>query len=173
MNAKNTIAYFDGSNFYATCKALNMKIDFKEMAEMLTGTFNCKRLNYYTALLNTDETQSIIPLIDWMDYNGYNIIRKEAKSYTNDGVTKIKGNVDVEIAVDMICHSKWAKIMVLFSGDADFRYLVNYLQNQGVYVYIVSSIKTNPPMCGDALRRQADCFIDLIDIADAITNSKE
>lgn len=164
------VAYFDGSNFYATCKALDLRIDFKRLSDWLHRDFDCGRLNYYTALLDSNETQPIIPLIDWLTYNGYNIISKEAKTYTNaDGVSKIKGNVDVEIAVDMMHHSIWAKNMVLFSGDADFRYLVEYLQNNGVFVTIISSVKTKPAMCGDSLRRQADLFIDLVDISNLIT----
>jgi hypothetical protein len=52
--------------------------------------------------------------------------------------------------------------MVLFSGDGDFRSLVEAVQRRGVRVIVVSTISTQPPMVADELRRQADEFIDIV-----------
>jgi uncharacterized LabA/DUF88 family protein len=53
---------------------------------------------------------------------------------------------------------------VLFSGDGDFRALVEALQRSGVRVTVISTIAVQPPMIADELRRQADVFTDLKDL---------
>ena len=53
---------------------------------------------------------------------------------------------------------------VLFSGDGDFRRLVEAVQRKGVRVTVVSTVKSQPPMAADELRRQADAFVDLADL---------
>ena len=54
--------------------------------------------------------------------------------------------------------------MVLFSGDGDFRSLVEAVQRRGVRVTVVSTVSTQPPMVADELRRQADVFLDIVDL---------
>jgi uncharacterized LabA/DUF88 family protein len=76
--------------------------------------------------------------------------------------------MDVEIAVDMMEMSAHADHMVLFSGDGDFRVLLEAVQRRGSRVTVVSTVKSQPPMASDDLRRQADSFIDLADLADLI-----
>jgi uncharacterized LabA/DUF88 family protein len=58
--------------------------------------------------------------------------------------------------------------VVLFSGDGDFRPLVESLQRQGVRVSVVSTIRSQPPMIADELRRQADNFIELDELREVI-----
>jgi uncharacterized LabA/DUF88 family protein len=58
--------------------------------------------------------------------------------------------------------------MVLFSGDGDFRSLVEAVQRRGVRVTVISTVSTQPPMVADELRRQADEFIDIIRMQDKI-----
>ena len=57
---------------------------------------------------------------------------------------------------------------VLFSGDSDFAYLLAAVQRRGVRVTVVSTLKSQPPMASDDLRRQADSFVDLADLSDII-----
>ena len=54
--------------------------------------------------------------------------------------------------------------MVLFSGDGDFRSLVEAVQRRGVRVTVVSTVSTQPPMVADELRRQADIFTDIVEL---------
>src|SRR3546814_14384514 len=61
--------------------------------------------------------------------------------------------------------------ILLFSGDGDFRRLVEALQRRGVRVTVISTIKAQPPMVADELRRQADNFIELYDLAPHIQRS--
>jgi uncharacterized LabA/DUF88 family protein len=120
------------------------------------------RALYYTALAEDQEYSSIRPLIDWLDYNGYTMVTKPTKEFTDaTGRRKIKGNMDIELAVDAMELSEHLDHIVLFSGDGDFRSLVDALQHKGKRVSVVSTLATNPPMVADELRRQADQFIDL------------
>ena len=106
-----------------------------------------------------EEYSSIRPLIDWLDYNGYTVVSKPAKELDDgEGRRKIKRSMSVEIAVDVLELSNHVDHIVLFSGDGDFRPLLEAVQRRGVHVTVVSPSLS---MISDELRRQADVFIDL------------
>ena len=114
----------------------------------------------------------IRPLVDWIDYNGFTMVTKPAKEFTDaTGRRRIKGNMDIELAVDMLEMAHHVQHVVLFSGDGDFRKLVEATQRKGVRVSVVSTIKTQPAMISDDLRRAADNFIDLADLQSAIART--
>ena len=123
------------------------------------------RAFYYTAVIEDQEYSSIRPLIDWLDYNGYTVVTKATKEFIDaSGRRKVKGNMDIELAVDAMELAEHVDQMVLFSGDGDFRSLVEAVQRRGVRVTVVSTISSQPPMIADELRRQADVFTDLIEL---------
>jgi uncharacterized LabA/DUF88 family protein len=120
------------------------------------------RAYYYTAIIEDQEFSSIRPLIDWLDYNGFTVVTKSTKEFVDaNGRRKVKGNMDIELAVHAMELARHIDQMVLFSGDGDFRSLVEAVQRHGVRVTIVSTISSQPPMVADQLRRQADAFVDL------------
>ena len=167
--AEKTALFIDGANLYATTKSLGFDIDYKRLLKEFQSRGNLLRAFYYTALIEDQEYSSIRPLIDWLDYNGYTVVTKPAKEFTDAmGRRKIKGNMDLELAVDVMELSDHLDHIVLFSGDGDFRPLVQSVQRKGVRVTVISTISTQPPMIADELRRQADVFIDLQDLSEKI-----
>lgn len=161
--------FIDGSNLYAAAKALGFDIDYKLLRQEFMRRGKMLRANYYTALLENDDYSPIRPLVDWLNYNGFTMITKPAKEFTDSmGRRKIKGNMDIELAVDAMELAPRIDHIVIFSGDGDFRPLVESLQRQGVRVSVVSTIRSQPPMIADELRRQADNFIELDDLRDVI-----
>ncbi len=111
------------------------------------------------------EHAPIWPLIDWLDYNGYTVVTKSVKETIDaHGRRKVRANMDIELAVDAMELARHVDEIVLFSGDGDFRSLVEAVQRRGVRVTVVSTISTHPPMVADELRRQADIFTDLADL---------
>jgi uncharacterized LabA/DUF88 family protein len=157
--------FIDGANLYATAKSLGFDIDYKRLLGLFRNQGNLVRALYYTALAEDQEYSSIRPLIDWLDYNGYTMVTKPTKEYTDaSGRRKVKGNMDIELAVDAMELAAHLDHVVLFSGDGDFRCLVAALQQKGVRVSVASTLQTQPPMIADELRRQADQFIDLADL---------
>ena len=166
MSALQRSALFiDGANLYATTKALGFDIDYKRLLKEFQNRDNLIRAFYYTAMIEDQEYSSIRPLIDWLDYNGYRVVTKPAKEFTDSlGRRKIKGNMDIELAIDALELSPHIDHMVLFSGDGDFRSLVEAMQRRGVKVTVVSTIQTQPAMVSDDLRRQADEFVDLVQL---------
>jgi uncharacterized LabA/DUF88 family protein len=163
MSSSNRIALFiDGANLYATAKALGFDIDYRRLLTDFQSRGTAVRAFYYTTIIEDQEYSSIRPLIDWLDYNGYAVVTKATKEFFDaSGRRKVKGNMDVELAVDAMELAENIDQMVLFSGDGDFRSLVAAMQRRGVHVTVVSTIATQPPMIADDLRRQADVFIDL------------
>ena len=154
--------FIDGSNLHAASRSLDFDIDYKKLLELFKSQGKLVRAFYYTALLKDYENSPIRPLIDWLDYNGYTMITKPAKEFTDpSGLGKIKGNMDIELCVDMIEMSERISHAILFSGDGDFRRVVEAVQRKGLKVTVVSTIHSTPPMIADELRRQADVFIDL------------
>ncbi|MEM9734888.1 MAG: NYN domain-containing protein [Pseudomonadota bacterium] len=156
------VLLIDGANLYATSKALGFDIDYKQLLKSFQKRGYLLRAYYYTALIEDQEYSSIRPLIDWLDYNGYTVVTKPAKEFTDaTGRRKVKGNMDIELAIDAMELSQTVDHFVLFSGDGDFRKLVEVLQRKGRKVSVVSTTASQPPMIADDLRRQADHFIDL------------
>src|SRR5918997_1772806 len=163
MSGQQRIALFiDGANLYATTKTLGFDIDYKRLLKEFQSRGTLVRAFYYTALVEDQEYSSIRPLIDWLDYNGYRVVTKPTKEFVDStGRRKVKGNMDIELAIDALELSPYIDHMVLFSGDGDFRSLVEAMQRRGVLVSVVSTVTTQPPMVADELRRQADEFLDL------------
>jgi uncharacterized LabA/DUF88 family protein len=127
------------------------------------------RAIYYTALMEDADYSPIRPLIDWLDYNGYRVVTKPAKEFTDSlGRRKVKGNMDIELAIDVMQLADSLDHVVLFSGDGDFRSLIQAVQAKGKRTSVVSTLTTRPPMVADELRRQTDQFIDLADLRDEI-----
>jgi|TARA_R110002051_G_scaffold38388_3_gene81689 uncharacterized LabA/DUF88 family protein len=166
FDPREKIALFiDGANLYAASKSLGFDIDYRKLLASFQKRGYLLRAYYYTALIEDQEYSSIRPLIDWLDYNGYKVVTKPAKEFTDSmGRRKIKGNMDIELAIDAMeqCHT--ADHLVIFSGDGDFTTLVEALQRRGRKVSVVSTMATQPPMIADDLRRQADHFIDLVSL---------
>ena len=161
--------FIDGANLYATAKSLGFDIDYKRLLDYFRAKGQLVRALYYTALAEDQEYSSIRPLIDWLDYNGYTMVTKPTKEFTDSsGRRKIKGNMDIELAVDAMELADHLDHIVLFSGDGDFRSLVEALQHKGKRVSVVSTLATQPPMVADELRRQADHFIDIADLQDEV-----
>lgn len=165
-NNERIALFVDGANLYATTKALGFDIDYKRLLHVFGSKGHLVRALYYTALAEDQEYSSIRPLIDWLDYNGYTIVTKPTKEYTDAfGRRKVKGNMDIELAVDAMQLAEHLDHVVLFSGDGDFRSLVEALQSRGKRVSVVSTLQSQPPMIADELRRQADQFIDISELA--------
>ena len=161
--------FIDGANLYATAKALGFDIDYKRLLALFREVGHLVRAQYYTALAEDQEYSSIRPLVDWLDYNGYTMVTKPTKEFTDSfGRRKIKGNMDIELAVDAMEIAGSIDHMVVFSGDGDFRSLVEAVQRRGVRVTVVSTISTQPPMVADELRRQADIFLDIAELQSKI-----
>jgi uncharacterized LabA/DUF88 family protein len=157
--------FIDGANLYATAKSLGFDVDYKRLLKEFQARGNLLRAFYYTAVIEDQEYSSIRPLIDWLDYNGYSVVTKATKEFVDQtGRRKVKGNMDIELAVDAMELAPHIDHMVLFSGDGDFRSLVEAVQRRGVRVTVVSTISTQPPMVADELRRQADIFTDIVEL---------
>ena len=129
--------FIDGANLYPTAKSLGFDIDYRRLLREFHSRGYLLRAFYYTDVIEDQEYSSIRPLIDWLDYNGYRVVTKATKEFDH---------------------------MVLFSGDGDFRSLVEAVQRRGVRVTVVSTISTQPPMVAAELRRQADIFLDIVEL---------
>ncbi len=161
--------FIDGSNLYAATKALGFDIDYKLLRSEFMRRGKMVRASYYMSILENEEYSPIRPLVDWLEYNGFTLVTKPAKEFIDSsGRRKIKGNMDIELAVDAMEMADHVDHILLFSGDGDFRPLVAALQRKGVRVSVVSTIRSRSPMIADALRRQADNFIELEELKDVI-----
>ena len=164
-NSNRIVLLIDGANLYLTAKTLGFDIDYKRLLKEFQSHGTLVRAFYYTAVIQDQEFTSIRPLIDWLDYNGFTVVTKATKEFVDaSGRRKLKGNMDIELAVDAMELAEHVDQIVLFSGDGDFRPLVEAVQRRGVRVTVVSTISSQPPMIADELRRQADVFTDLVEL---------
>ena len=157
--------FIDGANLYGAAKALNLDIDYRKLKQQFARYSRLVRVHYYTAIMDDAEYSPVRPLVDWLDYNGYNLVTKPIREYTDaTGRKKFKGSMDIDLAVDAMSAADHVDHIMIFSGDGDYRCLVEGLQRKGCRVSVVSTIATQPPMIADELRRQADTFIELNDL---------
>jgi uncharacterized LabA/DUF88 family protein len=172
--ATDRIALFiDGANLYSAAKGLNIDLDFKKLLEEFQKRGVLIRAYYYTAIVEDQDYSPIRPLVDWLDYNGFTVVTKAAKEYVDaSGRKRHRGDMDVDLAVDMMELVEHLDHVVLFSGDGDFRRLVEAVQRRGVRVTVVCTVKSQPPMASDELRRQADSFVDLADLASIVARPR-
>lgn len=166
--------FIDGANLYSAAKGLNFDIDYKKLLDEFRKRGVLIRAYYYTALVEDQDYSPIRPLVDWLDYNGFAVVTKVAREFTDaNGRKRYRGDMDIEIAVDMMEMAARADHLVLFSGDGDFRRLIESVQQKGVRVTVVSTVKSQPPMASDDLRRQADSFVDLADLSNIIGRPRQ
>jgi uncharacterized LabA/DUF88 family protein len=165
-----TLLIIDGSNLYSAAKSLGLELDFKRLLSAVKEEGRLVQAKYYTAIsADPEEFSPIRGLVDFLDYNGYSLVTKPMKRFTDSqGVLRTKGNMDIEMAVDMVRMADHVDHIILFSGDGDFRRVVEAVQEKGVRVTVVSTMKSQPPQIADELRRQADCFLDLTTLAAVI-----
>ena len=167
---KDRIAVFiDGANLYATAKALEFDIDYKKLLSLFKAKATLVRAYYYTVLIEDQEYSPIRPLVDWLDYNGYTLVTKPAKEYTDSsGRRRVRNSIDVELAVDVMEMASKVDHVVLLTGDGGYRRLIEAVQRQGTRVTVISTVSVSPPMAADEIRRQADNFVDLASLRDEI-----
>ena len=159
---EKTVVFIDGANLYATSRGLDFDIDYKKLLAMFRDRSDLIRAYYYTVLIEDQEYSPIRPLVDWLDYNGYTLITKPAKDFTNSsGRRRIRNSINVDLAVDMLEIAERVDHIVLFSGDGGYHRLIEAVQRRGTRVTVISTVATNAAAIADELRRQADSFVDL------------
>ncbi|NNU17330.1 NYN domain-containing protein [Parvularcula sp. ZS-1/3] len=166
-----TAVFIDGANLYKTAKTLGFDIDYRNLLARLKRETRLVRAHYYTAMQEDKDADysPLRPLVDWLDYNGFTMVTKPAREFVGqDGRKRYRGNTDIELAVDMVLMAPKLDCLVLFTGNGDFRHAVKRVQEQGCRVVCVSTVKSQPPMASDDIRRQADEFIDLTDLEGVI-----
>lgn len=176
FDMRERVAFFiDGANFYQTARSLNVDIDYRRVLSSFVGEAYLLRANYYTALAEDQEFSSLRPLMDWLDYNGFHVTTKPMREFTdsNGQRRRVRPSLEVDLTVDALTLCDEVNHVVLFTGDGAYRPLVEALQKRGRKVTVISSLKTNPSMISDDLRRQADHFLDLADLTDRIGRSSD
>lgn len=171
---EKTALFIDGANLYKAARNLGFDIDYKTLLEKAQNACQLVRAYYYTAIQeDRDQDYSPLrPLVDWLDYNGYTMVTKTSREFTDaQGRKRFKGSTDIELVVDMLTLAERLDHIVVFSGNGDFRRAIEAAQTAGVRVSVVSTVKSAPPMASDELRRQADSFIDLADLEASIGRS--
>jgi len=162
--------FIDGANLHPAAHALGFDIDYRRLLALFRESGQLLRALYYTTLIEQPEGSSLRPLLDWLEYNGFTVITKNVKAFADlSGRRKVNGNMHIELAIDALRLASTLDHIVLFSGDGDFRSLVESLQRMGKRVSVVSTL--DPPMIADELRRQADQFIDLSTLKPNISRS--
>lgn len=162
--------FIDGANLYSASRNLGFDVDYKSLLEFFQDRTNLLRAHYYSAIVDNEDYTPLKPLCDWLSYNGFCVVSKPAKDFVDaSGKRRVRGNMDIEIAVDMLELAPRMDHAILFSGDADFRRLIEAVQHKGVRTTVVSSLKSSPPTISDELRRQADQFVELAEIAPEFT----
>lgn len=155
MSAGKSALFIDGRSLHHDVRALNFEVDYHLLFEEFAKRASILRAYYYTTVSGHDsvETQH---LLDWLEYNGFTVRRQHAKEYDDGGGRRrTKRSIGIELAVDAMDIAKHIESIFLFSGDGSLRYLVEALQRRGVFMTVISTMRTRPgPIVADELRRR-------------------
>lgn len=146
-------AFIDGANLYHTMRDLGWSLDFIKLRKDLASRYDLLRSYYYTATTDPDPLRDFTQMLS---QNGYHIKSKPAKVFSNG----VKGNMDIELAIDMLEMARHLSEVILVSGDGDFTRLIDTVQSHGVRVTVISSHKAS----ASELRLQADQFVEINDM---------
>ncbi len=171
MPEGRSAVFIDGANLHSTSRALGFEVDFKRLLAEFERRGPLLRIYYYAMVLAAGDFVSIQPLLDWLEYNGFTVRKKPVREHDDgEGRRRFKRNIVIDLAIDAMEIAGYVESIYLFSGDSDFRILVEALQRRGVFVTVVSTLRTRPaPMVANELRRQADAFLELDDLKVAIS----
>lgn len=171
---EKTALFIDGANLYKSARNLGFDMDYKSLLAKSRDNSQFVRAYYYTAMQDErgQDFSPLRPLVDWLDYNGYTMVTKTSREFTDSqGKKRFKGSIDIELTVDLLTLSSQIDHAIIFTGNGDFRRAIEAAQAAGVKVSVISTMKSSPPMASDELRRQADMFIDLVDLEKEIGRS--
>ncbi len=159
LNRGRIAIFIDGANLFYSAMELGIEINYTKLLQCLTADSKLLRSFFYTGVDSNNDKQNNFLL--WMRRNGYRVIAKELIEFA-DGSKK--GNLDVEIAVDMMTLIGCYDTAVLVSGDGDLAYAVNAVSYRGIRIEVVSLRS----MTSDSLINVADAYVDLEEIKDQI-----
>ena len=173
---KNVVYVFiDASNLWQAQKAKGKMFDYQKLKVFLGKKFVASKIEffYYTAYpakgTRDYDLDSKHKFFTYLKKGlGFTVRKKELKRIINhndvgDSIQE-KGNMDVEMTIDIIHYIKKYDIAVLFSGDSDFLALVTYVRNGGKKLYVFSS-KNN---VSEELRTGGDGYLDVLKLEDDI-----
>lgn len=145
----------DGLNTHYCFKSLGFSPDYKKMLDYFKRITILKKVYYFVVIDKDQEENSIIRLIDWLDYNGF-ICKVTDTDERNKGI-QVDFTVQVMKLIPVVDH------YVLFTGNSQFVPLVRHLDDAGKVVTVCSTM-LNQKMVSDSLRRAADNFVELNDL---------
>ena len=159
---RRVAVFIDGQSLYSASRAIGMEVDYAKLLPALAPAqqSHLVRAMYYTPVdEDADGYASVVPLTDWLDYNGYCVVTKPGRMSST--------RMTVDIAIDAIALAPRLDAMILISGDADLAPAVEAVQRHGVSVTVVSTIKVEGAIA-DRLRRAADAFVELETLRSAV-----
>jgi uncharacterized LabA/DUF88 family protein len=165
--------FIDGPHLFEAAQALNIYIDYAKLLGLYQAEGHVVRAFYYNTVLPERDNTACWKLYEWLDYNGYTTLIKQAREFIADnGVRRVKNGLEIDMAVDMVEMAPYLDHAVLFSGLGDLRRVVETLQRKGVRVTVVSTIRSPTPMAAWELRRRADRYQDLFNLAPLIARER-
>ncbi len=154
--------FVDVPNLIYAAEQMGIRIHFGKLLDYLTAGRQLVRATAYAPITDDPQTRFeaqrfVAPVVN----HGYKIVTKPWKRFS-DG--SMKANFDIELAVDILTMSDRLDIVVLLSGDGDFRRVCELVESRGVRVEVVAFAQS----CAKELREVADNYTDLASILNIV-----
>jgi len=148
----NVGVFVDVSNLFYSAKSAGVEVNYCRLLEHAVAGRDLIRACAYTGVDPDNPNQR--RFIDFLRANGYKVICKDIHKYEGG---RIKANLDIEMAVDIMLLSENLDVVVIVSGDGDFVRLVEAVQLRGVRCEVISfGISTS-----NELIEAADMFTEI------------
>lgn len=158
---QNVGIFVDVSNLFYSAKSAEVEVNYCKLLSYATGGRHLIRACAYTGI--DPENNSQRKFIDFLSANGYKVVCKDIHKYDTG---RIKANLDIEIAVDMMLMAQNLDVAVLVSGDGDFARLVSAVQDKGVRFELVGFSNST----SNDLIQMVDAFTEISTIPDIFRN---
>lgn len=167
--------FIDASNIWEAQKTKAKVFDYVKLKEYLKNKFLAGDIEffYYTAYPGKGTRDyDLKSKHDFYTYLkkglGFHVVKKELKRILvheeGKDMYKEKGNMDVEITIDVIDNVRKYDVAILFTGDSDFLPLITYIKNMAKDVYVYSSENN----ISQELRTGSDGYYDVLKIEEDI-----
>lgn len=139
INKRRTSIFIDAANILYSQQSLGWKIDYKKLIKYFKKRTNLIEAYFYSGKITSNKKQS--KFFELMEKFGYKVKTKEVK-WIKDSKGKIlkgKGNLDIELALDLTHTTENYDIAIIFSGDSDFAPAIDFIKNLEKIVIVIST----------------------------------
>lgn len=130
--------FIDAANILYSQQTLGWRVDYQKLKQYFKKECDLGAIYFYTGRVGDNHKQNAF--IQKLEVLGYSVKAKEVKRIKiSRNAYEWKGNLDVELTIDVLANIQNFETLVLMSGDSDFAPLLDSVKKVGKRVLVMST----------------------------------